>query len=99
MTVRTGGLPSASGVPEPEAGRDTPLREAAPPDLTAAQKKRALKRIHRARKPGRYGYDDVAFVRCDDCGWVGFDVHLPHDPDVTPCPKCGCHTATFAMDY
>lgn len=32
---------------------------------------------------------DVAYVTCEGCGWTGFDEHLPWDPDVTPCPKCG----------
>jgi hypothetical protein len=53
--------------------------------LTQSQRNRLRKKLRsmRAKNP------DAAYVTCEGCGWTGFDIHLRHDPDVTPCPRCG----------
>jgi hypothetical protein len=99
MTVRTDEPRSASGDPKPEAGRDAPLPGLAPPDgydnvrhLTPKQRTRLRKKVRGTQRRD----PEAAYVTCEGCGWTGFDHHLPHDPDVTPCPDCGGDTATLA---
>lgn len=99
MTVRTDEPRSVSGAPQPETGRDAPLPGLAPPDgvnaisgLTAAQRQRLRKKIRSAQRKDC----DAAYVRCEQCGWTGFDRRLPHDPMVTPCQECGHEFARFA---
>lgn len=88
MTVRADELLSASGDPaKPEAGRIAPLQELVAPDgveaianLTSAQRRRLRKKMRSTGRP---------LIACEGCGWEGLDVHLPWDPQVTPCPECG----------
>ena len=60
--------------------------------LTAAQRQRLRKKIRSAQRKDC----DAAYVRCEQCGWTGFDRRLPHDPMVTPCQECGHEFARFA---
>ena len=63
--------------------------------VTATQRKRLRKKV--------LGRDDP-YVRCSDCGWVGFDVsdqrYSIEDPEwkhVTGCPSCAGEEAVYAL--
>ena len=43
--------------------------------------------------------EDRPFVRCLDCGRVGFDPADREKRSVSPCPRCGADEAEFALPF
>ena len=56
-------------------------------NLTPAQRRRLRKKMRSAGRP---------LITCESCGWTGLDIHLPWDPEVSPCPSCGHEYARLA---